>query len=236
MPKLKISGAIISNNSKWFYEYLEMESACPKDVTDFLEKYKEEAEIEVEINSGGGSVFAGAEMYTALKNANQKVIVTIPSLAGSSASVVAMSGDVVNISPMAQIMIHNSSIGVQGNRHKHNEIAEVLGSLDKAMATAYHLKTGLPMEEIHALMDKETWLGAERAKELGFADNIMFMSTGETEKGGITADQLVASNVPYVTDELVARLKEKMYASGSKDEVAKALVELEILALSEIKE
>src|SRR5690625_2614925 len=141
-----------------------------------IEKEIDELETDnvvVEINSGGGSVFAGSEIYTAIKKLNATV--EIVGLAGSAASFIAMAGQTVKISPTAQIMIHNASTFAIGDKHDMTDTSDFLNSIDSSIAYAYQLKTGLEQTELLEMMTKETWLNAEQALDKGFADEIMFV-------------------------------------------------------------
>lgn len=171
--KINIKGPIISSNDAWVYDWLGIEATSPQKVNDALEKANGE-DIEVEINSGGGSVFAGSEIYTALKSYKGNVIVKIVGLAASAASVIAMAGNKVMMSPTAQMMIHNVSSRASGDYRDMEHTAEVLKNANNTIANAYRLKTEKTQEELLELMDKETWMTANRAKELGFIDEIMF--------------------------------------------------------------
>ena len=171
--KIKVKGSIISNNHKWIYDYFEMDSTCPKDVETQLEAAKG-GEVEVEINSPGGDVYAGAEIYTALKNYKGKKLGKIVGVAASAASVIAMGVDKLIISPVAQIMIHNVWSWASGDYKTFEHEAEVLKGWSESLANAYIKKTGMSKEELMALMDKETWMTAEQAIKLKFADEIMF--------------------------------------------------------------
>lgn len=171
--KINIKGPIVSNSDAWIYEWFGIEATSPQKVNDALEKANGE-DIEVEINSGGGSVFAGSEIYTALKSYPGNVTVKIVGLAASAASVIAMAGNKVMMSPTAQIMIHNVSSRAEGDYRDMEHTADVLKNADNTIANAYRIKTGKTQEELLALMDKETWMTADKAKELGFVDEIMF--------------------------------------------------------------
>ena len=171
--KINVKGPIVSNSDAWIYEWFGIEATSPQKVNDALEKANGE-DIEVEINSGGGSVFAGSEIYTALKSYKGNVIVKIVGLAASAASVIAMAGNKVMMSPTAQIMIHNVSSRAEGDYRDMEHTAEVLRNANNTIANAYRIKTGKTQEELLALMDKETWMTADKAKELGFVDEIMF--------------------------------------------------------------
>ncbi len=171
--KINVKGPIVSNSDAWIYEWFGIEATSPQKVNNALEKANGE-DIEVEINSGGGSVFAGSEIYTALKSYKGNVIVKIVGLAASAASVIAMAGNKVMMSPTAQIMIHNVSSRAEGDYRDMEHTADVLKNADNTIANAYRIKTSKTQEELLALMDKETWMTADKAKELGFVDEIMF--------------------------------------------------------------
>lgn len=167
-----MKGVIIPNEDKWVYEWFEIENTTPNDVLNALPT--DNSPVEVVINSGGGDVFSGSEIYTTLKDYPGTVTVKIVGIAASAASVIAMAGDKVLISPTAQIMIHNVASVAQGDYRVMKHEAEVLKNYNKSIANAYMLKTGLSQEELLNLMDKETWLNAQQAKEKGFVDEIMF--------------------------------------------------------------
>ena len=171
--KVNIKGPIVSNSDAWIYEWFGIEATSPNSVNKVLEKANGE-DIEVEINSGGGSVFAGSEIYTSLKSYKGNVTVKIVGLAASAASVIAMAGKKIMMSPTAQMMIHNVSSWASGDYRDMEHTAEVLKSANNTIANAYRLKTGKTQEELLSLMDDETWMTAEKAKELGFIDEIMF--------------------------------------------------------------
>ena len=169
--KIKINGPIISSDDKWLYDWLEMEATSPKDVLDHLPETNED--VEVTINSYGGLVDMGNEIYTALRAYPGKVTANVV-MAGSAASIIAMSADELAISPVGQIMIHNVSMRAGGDYHDMDKASEILQKANQSLANAYVAKTGKSKEEILALMDEETWLTAEEAVEHGFADSIMF--------------------------------------------------------------
>lgn len=175
MKKIDVKGTIISNDEKWLYDWFEMDSTCPKDIV--LPDTNEP--IEVHINSGGGDVFAGSEIYTLLKAYEGDVTVKILGLAASAASVIAMAGNTVEISPTAQMMIHNVSSVAQGDHVVFQKESDILKNANSSIASSYQIKTGKTQEEMLELMDKETWFNAEQAVEHGFADKIMFIENEE---------------------------------------------------------
>lgn len=172
MATINIRGDIVGNDDKWIYEWFDMEATCPRDVKDILEAAEENEPIEVLVNSGGGSVMAGQEIYSALKG-NSRVTIKIQSMAGSAAGVVAMAGHCL-ISPVAMIMIHNVSMsGASGDYHDMEKNAEILKQMNAAMANAYVEKSGRPLDEILRMMDRETWLTANQCLEYQFVDGIL---------------------------------------------------------------
>ncbi|VDG18306.1 Prophage protein, major head protein [Lactobacillus plantarum ZJ316] [Lactiplantibacillus mudanjiangensis] len=177
--KINVKGPIISNDEKWIYDMLGMDGTAPKDVIDALPD--DGSAIEVDINSGGGLVDSGSEIYTALMAYSGVVTVNIVGMAASAASLIAMAGNPTRISPVGQIMIHNVSGGRIGNYRDQAKLSEVLKQSSEAMANAYHLKTGLSMDDLQAKMDSETYLNADQAKELGFVDEIMFDESSSLE-------------------------------------------------------
>lgn len=171
--KVNIKGPIVGNSDAWIYEWFGIEATSPSMVDKAIEKANGE-DLEVEINSGGGSVFAGSEIYTALKSYPGNVTVKIVGLAASAASVIAMAGKKVLMSPTAQMMIHNVISCAAGDYREMEHTAEILKSANDTIANAYRLKTGKTQEELLRLMDNETWMTAQKAKEHGFIDEIMF--------------------------------------------------------------
>lgn len=174
MKTAEIRGDIISNDLKWIYDWLEWESTCPNDIKKVIEALEDGEELRVTVNSGGGDVFAGQEIYTLLRKSKNSVA-EIDSLAGSAAGVAAMGAAQVLISPVAMIMIHNVSMSgrMSGDYHLYEKNANALKEMNAAMAQSYSEKSGKPVNEILEIMDRETWLTANQAVEMGFADEIL---------------------------------------------------------------
>lgn len=171
-----VRGDIVSNDDKWIYDWLEWDSTCPADIKKALSEKAAGETLNVLINSGGGSVAAGQEIYSMLYG-REDVKIKIQSVAGSAASVIAMA-NTSEMSPVAVIMIHNVSMhGASGDYHDMQKNAEILRRLNAALAESYCRKTGRAEDEILHLMDRETWLTANQALEMGFVDEI----TAESE-------------------------------------------------------
>ena len=138
------------------------------------ELYAEEGDITLWINSPGGNVFAAAEIYTMIRDYPGSVTVRIASIAASAASVVAMAGNLVQMSPTALLMIHDPSTIAMGNAKDMEKAITTLNEVKESIINAYAAKTGLSRNRISKLMSDETWLNAKKALELGFADEILF--------------------------------------------------------------
>ena len=147
------------------------DEVTPSDFRNELEAGS--GDIVVYINSPGGNVFAASEIYTMLMEYMGHVTVEIDAIAASAASVIAMAGETVRISPTAMIMIHNPATVAMGDAQELKHTIAVLNEVKESIINAYELKTGLSRQEISNLMDRETWLNARKAIELGFADEII---------------------------------------------------------------
>ncbi|WP_433959318.1 head maturation protease, ClpP-related [Cytobacillus horneckiae] len=215
MTIIEIKGVIVMNDYKEFYEWYGIECTSPNDVINQLPT--DNSSVEIIINSGGGHVDAGNEIYARLRAYEGEVTTSTYSIAASAASIIAMAGDKVLISPTAQLMIHNVSGLVDGDYRAHTHEAKVLEGYNKAIASAYTTKTGKSEEEILQMMNHETWLSANEAVEKGFADGVLFENK----------IQYVASSYAILPNEAInkARLMMKEQTSTAsfvKDAITKA--------------
>ncbi|MCC0893782.1 Clp protease ClpP [Staphylococcus aureus] len=193
--KVEIKGVIVSNEDKWVYEMLGMDSTCPKDVLTQLEFSDED--VDIIINSNGGNLVAGSEIYTHLRTHKGKVNVRITAIAASAASLIAMAGDHIEMSPVARMMIHNPSSIAQGEAKDLNHAAETLEHVGQIMAEAYAVRAGKNKQELVEMMARETWLNADEAIEQGFADSKMFENDNM---------QIVASNTQVLSKDVLNRV------------------------------
>jgi ATP-dependent Clp protease protease subunit len=150
-------------------------------------------DITVCINSPGGDVFAASEIYSALKKYPGKVTVEIDSLAASAASIIAMSGDLVKMSPTAYLAIHNPWTIMVGNSEEMRITARQLDEIKEGVINAYQIKTGLSREKISQMMNDETYINATEALKLGFIDKIMYASY-EPHDSRVAFSQKMATN------------------------------------------
>ena len=183
------------------------ESWLDDDVTPQL--FKDELEsgtgdIEVWLDSPGGDVMAATQIYNMLKNYNGKVTVKIDSLAASAASVVAMAGDEILMSPLSLMLVHNPLTVAAGNVDDMQKAIDMLDEVKESIINAYELKTGLSRAKISHLMDCETWLSAKKAVELHFADGILFGNSNSD-----IADESYAFSQREVSNNLINKLKTK---------------------------
>ena len=129
--------------------------------------------ITVWINSPGGDCVAAAQIYNMLMDYKGDVTVKIDGIAASAASVIAMAGTKVLISPVGMLMIHNPATIAWGDSAEMQKAIEMLGSVKDSIINAYEIKTGLSRTKLSHMMDAETWMDAHKAVELGFADGIL---------------------------------------------------------------
>lgn len=212
MKKINVKGTIISNDVQWIYDLFDIEATSPNKVLNSLEEANGD-DVEVIINSGGGDVFAGSEIYTELKSYSGNVTTKIVGIAASAAGVIAMAGNKVLISPTAQFMIHNVSSRASGDYRNMEHEAEVLKNYNKSIASAYVIKSGMKEEELLELMNKETWFNAQQAKEYGFVDEIMFQ-----EQTQLVASVGDATMIPQQVIDTIRNMKDKFNPVASTKE------------------
>ena len=138
------------------------------------ELYSGEGNISVWVNSPGGDMVTGAQIYNLIKDYKGKVTIKIDGLAASAASVIAMAGDEVLMSPVSELMIHNPFSCAIGDSNEMKRAADMLNEVKESIINAYELKTHLSRSKISRMMDDESWMNAYKAVNLGFADGILF--------------------------------------------------------------
>ncbi|MDL2287376.1 Clp protease ClpP [Eubacteriales bacterium OttesenSCG-928-G02] len=131
-------------------------------------------DITVWINSPGGCCFSGAEIYTALKDYPGKVTVKISAVAASAASVIAMAGDEVLMSPVACMVIHNPMTVAIGDGEEMLRAKDMLDNVKQTIINAYTFKSGLSRDKLSQMMDAESWIFAQDAIELRLADGMLY--------------------------------------------------------------
>lgn len=216
--RIDIKGTIIPNDYAWIYDFLEWDYTAPKSVQAIIDKANGE-QLDVYIDSGGGDIFAGSAIYSALRSYKGVVKIHVIGLAASAASVIACAAE-SDIAPTAMVMVHNVSTETQGDYHDMDKSSETLKKANKAIAAAYVEKTGMSEEEALALMDAETWLPANEAVEKGLIDKI-----ADTQN-----IRLVASTVSLIPQSVVNKLK-TLISDNDEAELKKAKANYEFLNL-----
>ena len=186
MTVIEVKADIVDNDTGKFYDWIGWDAVYPGKVSNLLEGADE---VEVNINSNGGDVFAASEIYTLLSQHSGMVTVNIQGLAASAASVIAMAGDVVHISPTAQIMIHKAWTIADGNADDMVHTSEFLDGIDDSIMNAYVAKTGLDKSELSNMMAKETWLTANQAVDFGRSREPVLNSIGYPQVSRAVVDR-----------------------------------------------
>ena len=187
------------------------ESWFDDDVTPQL--FKEElnggkGNITVWINSPGGDCIAAAQIYNMLMEYNGDVTVKIDGIAASAASVIAMAGTKVLMSPVSMLMIHNPMTIAFGNKGEMEKAISMLDEVKESIINAYEIKTSLSRAKLSHLMDSETWMDAHKAVELGFADDILKRSEAtDMEVPQVSMMYQEAQVVNSLMDKLATKCK-----------------------------
>ena len=174
---IDIKGDIISDDYAWIYDWLGYSYTSPSTVVNKIKEANGE-DLDIKINSPGGDVFSASEIYSELRAYIGNVNIKIIGLAASAASVISMAG-YSSMSPTAQLMVHNVSSCARGDYRDMDHMSEVLKNANDTIANAYISKSGMSREQALELMNNETYLSAQKAKELGLIDEIMFEDTNK---------------------------------------------------------
>ncbi len=160
-------------------------------------------DVVVWINSPGGDCVAAAQIYNMLMDYPGNVTVKIDGIAASAASVIAMAGTKVLMSPTALMMIHNPLTVAIGDTAEMQKAIDMLSEVKESIINAYEIKTGLSRAKLSHLMDAETWMNANKAIELGFADDLLFQST----EGSAVAENSFTFSRRAVTNSLLSKVR-----------------------------
>ncbi len=190
---LMLNGEI--SNETWFGDEI-----TPKEFRGELNSGQ--GKVTVWINSPGGDCFAAAQIYNMLMEYSGPVDVHIDGIAASAASVIAMAGNHVAISPVGMMMIHNPATVSIGDEREMKKAMEMLSEVKESIINAYELKTGLPRKQLSNMMNAESWMNAKKALELGFADSILYDGDDEDDE----REGMIFSRAA-VTNSLLNKLK-----------------------------
>lgn len=213
----------------YFDGYIAQDSWFGDDITpkQFKSELNEvDGDVTVWINSPGGDVFAASQIYNMLKEYKGNVTVKVDGIAASAASVIAMAGFEVQMSPVAMMMIHNPVTGIFGEATDFQNGVNMLSEVKEGIINAYEQKTGLPRNKISKMMDAETWFSAKKAVELGFADKVLYTENNSKEEG----------NESFIFDKMTVFnfLMKKMPKAKQEDNKTKGISHQELMKRLEL--
>lgn len=178
---------------------------------------------------------AAAQIYNMLMDYEGDVTVKIDGIAASAASVIAMAGTKVLMSPVSMMMIHNPATIAFGDTAEMQKAINMLAEVKESIMNAYEIKTGMSRTKISHLMDAETWMDAHKAVELGFADSILERESAETEDAGVPEVSMLYSRAA-VTNSLMDKIAAKCHIKAPEDGAATEDVTVTGRSADEIRE
>lgn len=223
MPvEIEVRGAIVPDGDKWIYDWFEQPCTTAADIKNKIRSANGDV-LEVSVNSHGGDIFVASEIYTALKNYNN-VKIKVTGLAASAASVIAMAG-YCEMSPTAQMMVHNVWTCQSGDYRDMDSASESLKKANRSIANAYCVKSGMSMDAALKLMDDTTWMTAQDAMALGLVDKVLF----DVDEEGFYENQLFNSvlkenakamyaAIPRLSPGVIAKMRESRENAPEKNE------------------
>lgn len=173
--RVTLNGEVIHDDYQWLYDYFHIAAFSPGVIRQALREIPEGEDLVLEINSAGGSVFAGFEIYTLLRSAACPTVAEVQSLAASAASTIMSGCSQVWMSPVAQVMLHQPSIDTYGDLDDHDRSIRMLESIQRSIINGYAARCGSKASRRHLenLVNRESWLTAQEAVEIGLADGIL---------------------------------------------------------------
>lgn len=215
MVEFHFNGDLLTDDYADIWRYFgETCNVCPADIRDLCERAAGD-DITLYFNSDGGTLVAGTEIYSILREYPGKITAHIQSRAASSATVAMMACDRIVAEPVALVLIHNPSTYAEGDAAALRMTAEELDSVKNAIMNAYENRMNKSREEISALMDRNIWLDAHAAKENGLVDEVL--------DGTVSASRIVnaVGRTIYPTQKMIddyraAQLEEKNRKSAAK--------------------
>lgn len=204
--RVKLCGDVMNNGWARLYRMFGFEVCCPKDVRDAVERCPAGEDLVFEINSPGGSVYMGFEMYSVIRGFSGKTVAEVQGIAASAASVFMAGCDTVLMSPVANVMIHRAQVGAHGNSTVMKQAKQMLDTVDESILNAYVEKAGgkTDRDTFARLMRNETFMTAQQAIDRGLADGLL-EAAGETAIANFTASasgSAAANALPSVDDLL----------------------------------
>ena len=208
---IPVHGEIVSDDEAWIYDWFGIQNTCPREVRSMIDSDPDDREVTFEINSPGGSVFPGFEIYSyirGLQARGYRTVAHVTALAASAASTIMSACERALMSPVAQVMIHQPSCGTYGNLDDHRDSLRALRSIEAGIINGYAAKCRgkTSYDELKRMVDAETWLSADQAVEIGLADGILFEDLGidpaavKNAAGGHSYEDLYKQYVKAVAD------------------------------------
>ncbi|MCR4936516.1 MAG: Clp protease ClpP [Oscillospiraceae bacterium] len=173
--RLTLNGFVSADDDMPLFAYFGVGAFSPRTVRDAIRATPQGEELVLEINSGGGSVMAGFEIYSVLRACGIQTRAEVQSLAASSASVMMLGCRTIMLSPVAQVMIHLPSTVTDGDERAHRDSIRVLRSIKESILNAYEVETGRDRALLARLMERSTWMSAQEALGAGLADGILYI-------------------------------------------------------------
>lgn len=227
MVNIPVRGTIVASEDAWIYDYFGIENVSPKGIEQALLDAKGD-EVTLEVNSGGGDVFAANDIWYLLQKYSGKTCADITGLAASAATIVCCGAETVRGVPGMQYMIHNVSTSAYGDYNEMDHTSDILQNANRTISNVYRMRTGLSEKELLNLMNQETWMDATRALELHLIDEII-------------GDSGILTNIPITINDCFAKIlsdetKNKLRASlKNPDEKPDFLVQKNQLNLLRMK-
>lgn len=227
---VEVTGEIVPNDYGWIYDWFGIDNTTPNKIKDAINALEDGEELEVRINSYGGDVASGQEIYSLLQTV-QNCTAKIMGMAASAAGFLAMGARRVEISTVGTIMVHNvSTYGVSGDYHEMDKTSEMLQRLNAAIAGAFVAKSGRPEEEILEMMDRETWLTANQAVSMGICDAII--GGAKTQPGKYSNALFGMSITPEMIEEAkTAKAKQEKEAQDRARVAADLTADLDLFGV-----
>lgn len=214
--ELRIDGEIISDDDAWIYEWFGIPVTSPNAFREALAEHNGKP-ITVWIDSWGGDVFAGVGIYNALMEHKGDVTVKIDGKAVSAASIIAMAGTEVLMSPASIIMVHNPLTYQEGEAKDMRKSAEVLDEVKESIVNVYEIKTGRTREDISGMMDNETWMSAKTAVAEKFADGILYTENQVVENSYSLSGMAIQNSMNEAMKKFF-EVWQKQRAEGDKEQ------------------
>ena len=228
LPEIRIEGPIQMDKSLWAY-LLDLPEQTAPGIREDIQKMAGK-DICVYINSGGGECIAASVLYTALMEHKGRVTVKIDGQAVSAASVIAMAGDEILMSPTSVMMIHNPLTVAAGEVKDMEKAIEILSEVKETILNAYVKKTGRNREEISKMMDEETWMSPKKAIEMGFADGILEGEALEesVQNGILSGAKMVYNRLPDTGIQEISRILNATDSKKKERETALHMIEIDL--------